>query len=244
MGTSIIWLRSLRQSSTPPIGPSVVSATMRSIRSSARADTASLLSRRDAVLQAVCAQRSLQEAPSGLVTFGDEHSGCAPLCGEGRDRAPERPRKRIRAPEHRTHLLGSVRGRWRTVPLRGTLGDRRNDSLRGHARHRDHRGFARRRDGDPRSSGRALHDRGRAARRSAHDACRHRGCGVRVLNLPSGARTSTLESKTNFLRAVTSGRATARCAPVHVGRSTIVLQTQVRDETTSSSSSRRKRRRC
>ncbi|HTH07023.1 MAG TPA: hotdog fold thioesterase, partial [Ilumatobacteraceae bacterium] len=47
---------------------------------------------------------------------------------------------------------------------------------------------------------------------------------------PSGARTSTLESKTNFLRAVTSGRATAKCAPVHVGRSTIVLQTQVRDE--------------
>ena len=56
------------------------------------------------------------------------------------------------------------------------------------------------------------------------------GAVCAFLNLPSGARTSTLESKTNFLRAVTSGRATARCAPVHVGRSTIVLQTQVRDE--------------
>ena len=56
------------------------------------------------------------------------------------------------------------------------------------------------------------------------------GAVCAFLNLPSGARTSTLESKTNFLRAVTSGRATAKCAPVHVGRSTIVLQTQVRDE--------------
>ena len=56
------------------------------------------------------------------------------------------------------------------------------------------------------------------------------GAVCAFLNLPSGARTSTLESKTNFVRAVTSGRATARCAPVHVGRSTIVLQTQVRDE--------------
>lgn len=56
------------------------------------------------------------------------------------------------------------------------------------------------------------------------------GAVCAFLNLPAGARTSTLESKTNFLRAVTSGRVTARCAPVHVGRSTIVLQTQVRDE--------------
>ena len=56
------------------------------------------------------------------------------------------------------------------------------------------------------------------------------GAVFAFLNLPSGSRTSTLESKTNFLRAVTTGRVTARCAPVHVGRSTIVLQTQVRDD--------------
>ncbi len=56
------------------------------------------------------------------------------------------------------------------------------------------------------------------------------GAVCAFLNLPAGARTSTLESKTNFLRAVTSGRVTALCAPVHVGRSTIVLQTQVRDD--------------
>jgi 1,4-dihydroxy-2-naphthoyl-CoA hydrolase len=56
------------------------------------------------------------------------------------------------------------------------------------------------------------------------------GAVCAFLNLPAGARTSTLESKTNFLCAVTSGRVTAVCAPVHVGRSTIVLQTHVRDE--------------
>lgn len=56
------------------------------------------------------------------------------------------------------------------------------------------------------------------------------GAVCAFLNLPGGARTSTLESKTNFLRAVTAGRVTAACAPVHVGRSTIVLQTQVRDD--------------
>jgi uncharacterized protein (TIGR00369 family) len=56
------------------------------------------------------------------------------------------------------------------------------------------------------------------------------GAVCAFLNLPAGARTSTLESKTNFLRAVTAGRVTAACAPVHVGRSTIVLQTNVRDD--------------
>lgn len=56
------------------------------------------------------------------------------------------------------------------------------------------------------------------------------GAVCAFLNLPQGARTSTLESKTNFLRAVTTGTVTATCAPVHVGRSTIVLQTHVRDD--------------
>ena len=55
------------------------------------------------------------------------------------------------------------------------------------------------------------------------------GAVCAFLNLPAGARTSTLESKTNFLRAVTEGVVTAVCLPVHVGRSTIVLQTLVRD---------------
>jgi 1,4-dihydroxy-2-naphthoyl-CoA hydrolase len=50
------------------------------------------------------------------------------------------------------------------------------------------------------------------------------------LNLPEGASTSTIESKTNFFRGVRSGRARAETRPLHVGRSTIVVQTDVTDE--------------
>jgi 1,4-dihydroxy-2-naphthoyl-CoA hydrolase len=49
------------------------------------------------------------------------------------------------------------------------------------------------------------------------------------LNLPAGASTSTIESKTNFFRAVRSGHVTAVTTPVHLGRSTIVVQTDLRD---------------
>lgn len=47
------------------------------------------------------------------------------------------------------------------------------------------------------------------------------------LNMPEGASTSTIESKTNFFRAVTEGEITITSAPLHVGRSTIVVQTDV-----------------
>jgi uncharacterized protein (TIGR00369 family) len=50
------------------------------------------------------------------------------------------------------------------------------------------------------------------------------------LNLPEGASTSTVESKTNFMRAVRSGAARATTRPLHVGRQTIVLQTEIRDD--------------
>ena len=50
------------------------------------------------------------------------------------------------------------------------------------------------------------------------------------LNLPAGATTSTVESKTNFLRALRSGNARAICRPLHVGRQTIVLATEIRDD--------------
>ena len=53
-------------------------------------------------------------------------------------------------------------------------------------------------------------------------------CGF--LNLPEGATTSTVESKTNFMRAVRGGYARATTRPLHVGRQTIVLQTEIRDE--------------
>jgi uncharacterized protein (TIGR00369 family) len=49
-------------------------------------------------------------------------------------------------------------------------------------------------------------------------------------NLPKGAGTSTIESKTNFFRAVRDGIVTATCNPLHVGRSTIVVQTDLRDD--------------
>lgn len=56
------------------------------------------------------------------------------------------------------------------------------------------------------------------------------GAVCAFLNLPTGARTSTLESKTNMIRAVKEGKVTATSMPVHVGRSTIVLQTEIRDD--------------
>ena len=50
-----------------------------------------------------------------------------------------------------------------------------------------------------------------------------------VLNLPEGHLTSTIESKTNFFRAVREGAVEAVARPLHVGRSTIVVQTDIRD---------------
>jgi uncharacterized protein (TIGR00369 family) len=48
------------------------------------------------------------------------------------------------------------------------------------------------------------------------------------LNLPEGALgTATIESKTNFLRAVRSGAATAATRPLHRGRTVIVVETEV-----------------
>jgi 1,4-dihydroxy-2-naphthoyl-CoA hydrolase len=49
------------------------------------------------------------------------------------------------------------------------------------------------------------------------------------LNLPAGASTSTIESKTNMFRAVRSGRVAATSTPLHVGRTTIVVQTDLRN---------------
>jgi uncharacterized protein (TIGR00369 family) len=50
------------------------------------------------------------------------------------------------------------------------------------------------------------------------------------LNLPEGeASTTTIESKTNFLRAVRRGRVTAVARPLHVGRTIIVVDTELRD---------------
>jgi 1,4-dihydroxy-2-naphthoyl-CoA hydrolase len=56
------------------------------------------------------------------------------------------------------------------------------------------------------------------------------GAVCAYLNLPDGAVTSTIESKTNFFRGIREGRATATTTPLHVGRTTIVVQTDVRDD--------------
>lgn len=51
------------------------------------------------------------------------------------------------------------------------------------------------------------------------------------LNLPSGSGgTATIESKTNFIRAVHQGAVTARARPLHVGRRTIVVETEILDD--------------
>jgi 1,4-dihydroxy-2-naphthoyl-CoA hydrolase len=49
------------------------------------------------------------------------------------------------------------------------------------------------------------------------------------LNLPPGATTVTIESKTNFLGAIRDGTVLARARPLHVGKSTIVIETDVLD---------------
>lgn len=49
------------------------------------------------------------------------------------------------------------------------------------------------------------------------------------LNLPEGAFTTTIESKTNFFRAVREGEVHATTTPLHAGRTTIVVQTDLRD---------------
>lgn len=51
------------------------------------------------------------------------------------------------------------------------------------------------------------------------------------LNLPDGATTTaTVESTTNFFRAVRGGRVHGITRPLHVGRSFIVVQTDVTDD--------------
>jgi uncharacterized protein (TIGR00369 family) len=56
------------------------------------------------------------------------------------------------------------------------------------------------------------------------------GAVCAFLNLPEGATTLTIESKTNFFRAVRSGRVNGRARPLHVGRSSIVVQTELSDD--------------
>ena len=56
------------------------------------------------------------------------------------------------------------------------------------------------------------------------------GAWCAFLNLPEGAGTTTIESKTNFLRAVRGGSVHAIARPLHVGRTVVVIDTELRDD--------------
>ncbi len=56
------------------------------------------------------------------------------------------------------------------------------------------------------------------------------GAVATVVNLPPGAGTTTLESKTNFFAAGSEGVVRAEATPLHKGKRTQVWQTRVTDE--------------
>ena len=56
------------------------------------------------------------------------------------------------------------------------------------------------------------------------------GATAAAINLPPGASTTTLESKTNFFAAGGDGRLRAEATPLHRGRRTQVWQTRVTDD--------------
>jgi 1,4-dihydroxy-2-naphthoyl-CoA hydrolase len=57
------------------------------------------------------------------------------------------------------------------------------------------------------------------------------GAVATVLNMPPKTRTTTIESKTNFFRALRSdGRIVGECTPLHKGKTTMVWQTRIFDE--------------
>ena len=56
------------------------------------------------------------------------------------------------------------------------------------------------------------------------------GAYCAFLNLPDGASgTATIESKTNFFRGVREGHVIANSRPLHRGRTTIVVETDLHD---------------
>jgi uncharacterized protein (TIGR00369 family) len=56
------------------------------------------------------------------------------------------------------------------------------------------------------------------------------GATAAMLNLPAGAATTTLESKTNFLAGGRTGSVRAEAVPLHRGKRTSVWQTRITDE--------------
>jgi uncharacterized protein (TIGR00369 family) len=57
------------------------------------------------------------------------------------------------------------------------------------------------------------------------------GAVVAILNMPEGARTTTIESKTNFIGGAPAGtKVTGESVAVHKGRTTVVCQTTIRSD--------------
>jgi len=57
------------------------------------------------------------------------------------------------------------------------------------------------------------------------------GAIAAIVNMPQGARTTTIESKTNFIGGAAAGtRVFGESVAVHKGRTTVVCQTTVRSE--------------
>lgn len=57
------------------------------------------------------------------------------------------------------------------------------------------------------------------------------GAVAAILNMPQGSRTTTIESKTNFIGGAPAGtRVVGESVPVHRGRTTVVCQTTIRSE--------------
>ena len=57
------------------------------------------------------------------------------------------------------------------------------------------------------------------------------GASATILNLPAGAGTTTLESKTNFFAGARDGIVRSETTPLHRGKRTMVWQTRVTDST-------------
>jgi uncharacterized protein (TIGR00369 family) len=56
------------------------------------------------------------------------------------------------------------------------------------------------------------------------------GAVATMLNLPAGAGTTTVESKTNFFAGARAGVVRTESTPLHRGKRTMVWQTRVTDE--------------
>jgi uncharacterized protein (TIGR00369 family) len=57
------------------------------------------------------------------------------------------------------------------------------------------------------------------------------GAVAAILNMPEGSRTTTIESKTNFIGGAAIGvKVIGESVPVHAGRTTVVCQTTLRTE--------------